>query len=193
MSITLRRLKLILPSALILILALPSETFAQKEIQSFTAKNALYVEFGGSSGRYAVNYSRIVHQKGKLKVNVSGGFSLFRSSITMRDFSSTKWLPVIPLEFSALLGRSNHHLEAGVGFTSFLDQGVELDLDTYETTTKVAFGAVIPFRLGYRYQKPGGGFFYRVAYTPFFDLPFSEKQSISFQPYYAGLSIGKSF
>ena len=111
----------------------------------------------------------------------------------MQDFSSTKWLPVIPLEFSALWGKSNHHLEAGVGFTSFLDQGVELDLDAYEASTKIAFGAILPFRLGYRYQKPGGGFFYRVAYTPFFDLPFSEKKRISFQLYHAGLSIGKSF
>jgi len=193
MSIALRRLKWILPGALIVILSLPSETFAQKDIQSFTAKNALYVELGGTSGRYAVNYSKIVHQKGKLKLNVSGGFSLLRSSITMRDFSSTKWLPVIPLEFSALWGRSNHHLEAGVGFTSFLDQGVELDLDTYETGTKIVFGAILPFRLGYRYQKPEGGFFYRIGYTPFFNLPVGGREDWVFTPIFAGVSFGKSF
>lgn len=189
MSIALRHLKLILPGALIVILGLPLETFAQKETKVFTAKNALYVEFGGTSGRYAVNYSRIVHQKGKLKLNVSAGFAMWHNTID----SKTTWLPVVPLEFSALYGKSNHHLEAGVGFTSFLDQGVKLDLGTYESSTKIVFGAILPFRLGYRYQKPEGGFFYRIGYTPFFDLPFSENKSISFQPYHAGLSIGKSF
>lgn len=151
--------KLILIGFFLGFMAFARSTSAQTEPEKFTAKNALYLEVGGSSGRYAVNYSKIFHQKGKLKLNVSGGFSLFRSSITMQDFSPTKWLPVIPLEFSALWGKSNHHLEAGVGFTSFLDQGVELDLDTYEASTKIAFGAILPFRLGYRYQKPGEDFF----------------------------------
>ncbi len=190
MSIALRRLKLILLVAFILILALPSEIFAQKEPQSFTAKNALYVEFGGSSGRYAVNYSNIFHQKGKLKLNASAGFSMWRNKIS--DFK-TIWLPVIPLEVTAFYGKSNHHLELGFGFTSFLDRTLDFDSEALELDDKVVFGAAIPLRIGYRYQKPEGGFFYRIGYTPFFNLPVGGREDWVFTPIFAGLSIGKSF
>lgn len=78
-------------------------TFAQSEIETFTAKKAVYLEVGGSSGIYAINYSKIFHQKGKLKLNSSAGFSMWRNK--MNDFK-TIWLPVVPLEVSALYGMS---------------------------------------------------------------------------------------
>ena len=190
MSIALRRLKLILPGALIGILSLPSETFAQKEIQSFTAKNAVYLEVGGSSGIYAVNYSKIFHQKGKLKLNASAGFSMWPNEKTD---SKTIWLPAIPLEVSALYGKSNNHLELGFGITSYLDESLTFDSETFELSDKVVFGTFIPLRVGYRYQKPEGGFFFRVGYTPFFTVPVRAGKSWSFYPYHAGVSFGKSF
>ncbi|MEB2774257.1 hypothetical protein SYJ56_03015 [Algoriphagus sp. D3-2-R+10] len=104
---------------LVLVLAISSNCLAQKQPQSFTARNSVFVEFGGSSGRYAVNYSKIFHQKGKLKLNASAGFSMWRNQLN--DFK-TIWLPVIPLEVTALYGKSNYHLELGFGFTSFLSR-----------------------------------------------------------------------
>lgn len=165
-------------------------TFAQTEPETFTAKNAIYLEFGGSSGRYAVNYSKIFHQKGKLKLNASAGFSMWRNK--MNDFK-TIWLPVVPLEFSGLYGRKNNHLEMGFGFTSYLDRTLEIDSETFEFSDKVVFGAYIPLRVGYRYQKPEGGFFFRVGYTPIINVPVRAGKSWSFDPYFAGISFGKSF
>lgn len=190
MSIGLKHLKLILLGALILILALPSETFAQKETQVFTAKNALYLEVGGSSGRYAVNYSKIFHQKGKLKLNASAGFSMWRDQIN--DFK-TIWLPVIPLEASAFYGKSNSHLELGFGVTSYLGRTLDFNSETLELEDKVVFGAYIPLRVGYRYQKPEGGFFFRVGYTPIINIPTREGKEWNFEPRFAGVSFGKSF
>ncbi|OOG73641.1 hypothetical protein [Algoriphagus sp. A40] len=190
MSIALRRLKLILLSVLIVIVALPSETFAQKETQEFTARNSVYLEIGGSSGIYAVNYSKIFHQKGKLKLNASAGFSMLPNE---KIDSKTIWLPAIPLEVSALYGKSNHHLEMGFGFTSYLDKTTAIDSETFELSDEVVFGAVIPVRIGYRYQKPEGGFFFRVGYTPLFNVPVRAGKSWSFNPYHAGVSFGKSF
>ncbi len=128
-----------------------SYVFAQKEAQTFTAKNAIYLEVGGSSGIYAINYSKIFHQKGKLKLNASAGFSMCRNQLS--DFK-TFWLPVIPLEFTALYGKSNHHLEIGFGFTSPLDRTLYFDSESLELENKVIFDAFIPVRVGYRYQNP---------------------------------------
>lgn len=174
----------------LVLLTLPFQVFSQKEAETFSARNAVYVEFGGSSGRYAINYSKIFHQKGKLKLNASAGFSMWRNKTN--DFK-TIWLPVIPLEVSALYGKSNHHLEMGFGVISFLDRTLVIDSKTFEFSDKVVFGAVIPVRIGYRYQKPGGGFFFRVGYTPFFNVPIGGREGWVFTPIFAGLSIGKSF
>ena len=130
-------------------------TFAQTEPETFTKKSGIYLELGGSSGRYALNYNRIFHQKGKLKLNASAGFSMWPKKFD----SKTIWLPTIPLEISALFGNSNHHLELGTGFTSFLTRSLFFDSETFENSDKVVFDAAIPVRIGYRFQKPEGGFF----------------------------------
>jgi hypothetical protein len=163
---------------------------AQTETETFTAKNAIYLEVGGSSGRYAVNYSKIFHQKGNLKLNASAGFSMWRNE---KLDSRSSWLPVIPLEVTAFYGKSNHHLEMGFGVTSFLGTSLDIVSGTFEFRDKVVFNAFIPLRVGYRYQKPEGGFFFRVGYTPIIDFPPRTGGNWSFYPYHAGISFGKSF
>jgi hypothetical protein len=163
---------------------------AQTKSETYTAKNAVYLEVGGSSGRYAINYSKIFHQKGKLKLNASAGFSMWRNKIN--DFK-TYWLPVIPLEVTALYGKLNHHLEMGFGFTSLLDRTLFFDSGSLELDDKFVFDAFIPLRVGYRYQKPKGGFFFRIGYTPFFNVPVGGRKNWNFESRFAGISFGKSF
>ncbi|SDD72258.1 hypothetical protein SAMN04488104_105028 [Algoriphagus faecimaris] len=175
---------------LILAFAISSGATAQTEPGTFTAKKGVYLEVGGSSGFYAINYSKIFHQKGKLKLNASAGFSIWPN----RNIDSkTSWLPALPLEISALYGKSNHHLELGMGFTSYLNTSFDFDSETFETINKVVFDAFIPLRVGYRYQKPEGGFFFRFGYTPIVTFPVRAGKIWSFNPYWAGLSFGKSF
>lgn len=111
--------------ALILVTGLlkPTHVFGQSEADSFTAEQSIYIELGGTAGRYAVNYGRIFHQKGKLKLNASAVFSLWSNNLD----SKTTWLPVVPLELTSFYGKSNHHLEMGVGLTSYLDRTLEFD------------------------------------------------------------------
>lgn len=175
---------------LVFALSISIDARAQTVAETFTAKKAVYLEVGGSSGRYAINYSRIFHQKGKLKLNASAGFSMWPNE---KIDSKTIWLPVIPVEVSALYGKSNHHLEMGFGFTSLLGTSLDLVSGTFEFRDKVVFDAFIPLRVGYRYQKPEGGFFFRVGYTPIIDFPPRTGGNWSFNPYHAGVSFGKSF
>lgn len=182
--------KSIVAVVFLVFLTLSQSTFAQTEPGTFTAKNAIYLELGGSSGIYAINYGKIFHQKGRLKLNASVGFSIWPNE---KIDSKTIWLPAVPLEISALYGKSNHHLEMGFGFTSYLDKTTAINSETFELSDKVVFGAIIPVRIGYRYQKPVGGFFFRIGYTPLFNVPVRAGKSWSFDPYWAGVSFGKSF
>ncbi len=181
------RLKLIF--VLVISFAISFRVTAQTEVEKFTAKQAVSLEVGGNAGRYAINYGRIFHQKGKLKLNASAGFSMFHDRLNAK----TTWLPVVPVEISALYGKSNHHLELGMGVTSYLTRRLGFDSETFQTTDKVVFDAGIPLRIGYRYQKPEGGFFFRVGYTPFFAMPIKPRKYWAFQPVFAGVSLGLSY
>ncbi len=81
----------------------------------------------------------------------------------------------------------------GFGVTSYLDRTLEIDSETFEFSDKVIFDAFIPLRVGYRYQKPEGGFFFRLGYTPIIILPTGGREGWVFEPRFAGISFGKSF
>jgi hypothetical protein len=59
-------------------------------------------------------------------------------------------------------------LETVTGVTSVLGTSIQIDLDTFEISDKILFNAMVPVRVGYRYQKPEGGFFFRDGYALFF-------------------------
>lgn len=166
-----------------------NESLAQTMAVTFTAKNAVYLDLGGNAGQYAFSYGRVFHQKGKLKLSASAGFSMWYQG----SGSNTRWLPAIPVELTAFYGKSNHHMELGAGVTSYLGSILYFDQETFETVDKVVFGAILPVRIGYRYQKPEGGFFFRVGYTPLINIPIREGKTWNLEPRFAGLSFGKSF
>ncbi|MFT7426820.1 MAG: hypothetical protein ACI9O5_002778, partial [Algoriphagus sp.] len=78
--------------ALVLSFAISITSSAQTETETFTAKNTVYLEVGEGSGIYAVNYSKIFHQKGKLKLNTSVGLSMLPHRLN----SNSTWLPLMP-------------------------------------------------------------------------------------------------
>lgn len=182
----------ILPYVLVLVFAtlLPFAAMAQSKAVPFTAKKAVYLEVGGSSGAYGFNYSKIFYQKGKLKMNASAGFSILIRETTK---SRTFWLPAIPLELTALYGKSKHHLEMGFGVIPYLDVVSIFDSEELVFKDKVVSTTAMPLRIGYRYQKPEGGFFFRVGYTPFFSAPIGSREDWEFMPIHAGVTFGKSF
>lgn len=176
---------------LVLVVALANsfEARAQSKVETFTAKNAVYLDLGGNAGQYAFTYGRLIYQKSALKVMVSVGFSLWADHVE----GSIVFNPAVPLEVSGFIGSANHHLELGLGVTPHLATSLYFNSETLELEDKVVFGSLIPLRIGYRYQKPGGGFFFRVGYTPFFKVPTGGIEDWVFTPIFAGLSIGKSF
>ncbi|WP_373494964.1 hypothetical protein [Aquiflexum sp.] len=171
-------------------ISLCSDGLAQSEAETITAKNTLSVELGGNAGRYALSYGRLFHQNGSFKLSGSVGFSMWHENV----LSSTYWNPALPLEITALFGRSKHHMEFGLGLTPYLENSYDFD-PSGEDMVKNSnhLNAILPLRLGYRYQKPEGGFFFRAGYTPLIFLPIGVRETLHFYPLFAGLSFGKSF
>ncbi|SDC87018.1 hypothetical protein SAMN04488104_100828 [Algoriphagus faecimaris] len=186
-------------SIIILGVFIQSKVFAQSEEEPqneiFTAKNVVYAEFAGNSGGYALNYGHTLYQKDRLKLQVSAGFSMLYRKGSERIFNQY-WVPVIPLELSAFIGRSDHHLELGAGFFALRNRTYSFD-ETYPNNVReqIHWDQNILARLGYRYQKPEGGFFFRISYTPtvaFSNSDAAENQ-VSFVPFGMGVSLGLSF
>lgn len=178
---------------IVFILCFPIRASAQEGAEVFTAKNAIYGELGGSSGLYAINYGRIFYQKNKLKLSGSLGFSMVNRS-SPQPLLSSYWSPVIPAEFTVFWGKSRHHLELGIGITPYSMRLLHHDLGNPGIPLeKVSWSAEVPLRIGYRYQKPEGGFFFRFGYTPIFSLNIHINESADFFPLWGGISFGKSF
>ncbi|HCX77064.1 MAG TPA: hypothetical protein DHU93_18445, partial [Algoriphagus sp.] len=172
--------------------ALPFQLLAQKVNQSSNARNTVFIEIGGNAGQYAFNYGRIFYQKEAFKLTATSGFSLWAEKID----GSTVWNPALPLELTSLLGRNRHHLELGFGITPFLEAEIISSFESGElvqTKGSRDLGAILPFRIGYRYQKPEQGFFFRLGYTPFFKFTGNSEENITFQPVHAGIGLGWSF
>ena len=112
------------------------------------AKNTIHagVGFFFIYGYSALNYERLIAYKPsdifkRLYIRGSGGGWIFWG-LEGTQFS---------LSIAALTGKSNSHVEASLGLTVLLESGYR---DTY----------VSPYLgVGYRYQKPGGGFIFRTG------------------------------
>jgi hypothetical protein len=169
--------------------------FGQADAEIFTAKNAVFIELLGNSGGYGLNYGRIFHQKNRMKISGSVGFSaVYQKPIEL--VHSSYWIPVFASEATAFIGKSRHHLEFGAGFFTFQDRDFIFDTSVPGNHREEShWDLTINARIGYRYQKPEGGFFFRAGYTPmvsFFNSERAEKP-VDFFPIGVGISLGVSF
>jgi hypothetical protein len=180
----------------IFILCCQNPASAQEDTEIFTAKNMVLAELLGNSGLYAVHYGRILHQKEKMKLSGSVGFSLVPGKGFEPHYPNFL-RPVIPVEVTAFWGKSRHHLEIGTGCFVFQDRKYMFDPEFPPTNLRevVHWDTSVTMRIGYRYQKPEGGFFFRAGYTPRVDFTSFEsaENPVRFIPFSVGISLGKSF
>lgn len=168
--------KALFPLCLFLLL-LPGRLLAQEFTQNFRALNAFYVEAGGNSDTYSINYDRVVYQQEMVKgaIRIGMGTNLF-----FMEGEETVY-PIVPVEALALVGRKRKHFEGGLGYTHRFTDNPELLQNMYFA------------RLGFRYQVPKGGLLVRVAVTPFISPDKNSRTpGVGVIPR-LGFSLGKSF
>lgn len=109
--------------------------------------HATYVELGGMGVLYSVNYEYRPIEWLALRVGVEA-FPIFESMAL-----------IVPVAVYGLLGGDGHYLELGLGYTGLYGfSGGEVHTDDD--------GHFLVPQLGYRYQPPGAGFFFRATFTP---------------------------
>lgn len=122
------------------------------------ARNAVHFELGGSAIVPSFNYERRLNADwfGRVGLSVVVGETENDSDTTF----------VVPLTASHVGNReANHHLELGGGLT--IAAGDRQDLYDFGDDDEEKFSAVfLTGIVGYRYQKPEGGFQFRAVFTP---------------------------
>ena len=118
-------------------------------------RNTFFLELGGNSMFYSLNYDRILLNRDAWKLSGRVGV-LYLPPLGERN----RQIVGGPVEISYLRGRGRHFLELGLGGS--------VVYDTYRlTSSRIRDMAVMAVaRIGYRHQKPEGGFFYKVGFTP---------------------------
>lgn len=159
-----------------------SHSFAQE-----TKKNSVYLELAGNGIIYSVNYDRIIPLSDQFKIAPRVGIELLpkRENSDYGNF-------IVPIELNALWAKNStckNHLEFGVGINLI---GVKLQMiNEPAPTTKTA--KVTTGRLGFRHQKPTGGFMYRIGLV----LPVAQDNYAAIKDlksnYFGGISLGYTF
>lgn len=132
-----------------------SVVFAQRKesLGSLKGKGAVFIELLGNGSWYSLNYDRVFYHRKRNALTWRAGLAYWPYSNGMIKTGTTVYVG----EFNYLRGKAPHFLESGIGLTHWWIFG--LDNDKYIRNYLLA-------RIGYRYQKPGGGFFFRVGATP---------------------------
>jgi hypothetical protein len=174
---------------IIILLALVTTSFAQT-----IKNNSVYVELLGNGIVYSVNYDRIIQISNHFKLAPRVGITYWPQSESSR-YSSF----IIPFEVNALWAKraeSKNFAEGGLGLNLI---GLK-DYYGYDPAKgnlwKNKFARVTTVRLGYRHQKPTGGFMYRAGLL----VPIAQDQFSMdrvgddiFLRIYAGFSLGYTF
>lgn len=149
-------------------------------IHPFQNKNSIQLELGGPAVFYSLNYERILLNSGRLKTAAQVGISYYPPKMGMRDI----W---IPIGINEIISFGNHHLEAGIGYMPIREALREPDLQVRDWF----WSHIMTGRIGYRYQKPGGHFILRAAFTPVLEIDILGHGD-KFHPL-GGVSVGYSF
>ena len=132
----------------------------------FAQTNTVYLELFGNALVGSINYDRMVTDNVSVRVgygSMSTTSSTYESGLMVTEDVGITMIPIIG---NYLLGEGNHKLEVGGGIvmvTVDYSGNVE-DIDF----TVGAEGSIFTGNVGYRYQKPDGGIFFKASLCPFF-------------------------
>jgi len=158
------------------------------QAQPADKENDIYLELGGTSLLYSLNYEHFLNPDLAVRVGFSYiSVSAVATNGMTTDTATASWATV-PL-MAEYLGLRNgaHSLEVGAGVNFMYMSGHASTFDSTASFTGVT--AVPAANIGYRYSDPKGGFVFRAGYTPLFVVTGQDKTVIS----WFGTSFGYRF
>lgn len=161
-------------------------TVAQcKDSTSVVRKNTVFAEVGGNGVIYSINYDRLFDVSEKFKLSGRIGVH-FTNKFPLRYYRTISF----PVEFSGLYSfyKKKHFIEFGSGLTY---------LNSFDNVTRHTEDIIIlALRLGYRFQRPEGGFFMKIGFVPLYDwLVINPDPNVPHHTwlFFGGLGIGYTF
>ena len=151
----------------VIILSCPLWLFGQENKEM--KRNSIYIEAFGQGLYNSISFDRLYHTDKKIKTSFNCGLTIIPSS--------ELFVLATPIAYNFLFGQKNHHLELGLGFTAMyirrgkitVGRGLTENGVTYQEEFighENAYFTYFTPKLGYRFQKPAGGFFFRFTFTP---------------------------
>lgn len=120
------------------------------------SNNSLYIGILGSNIPASLNYEHIWTKNGMLNIGTRfGGFYAQFKNMDMFTIANGSF------EVNFILGSSKHQLDMGIGWTGHYGSFYSEE----ENRTKHYGIPTKNFSIGYRYQKPGGGLFFKAGLT----------------------------
>lgn len=135
------------PCLLLLLIIFSLSLSAQ---EAAIARNTFYAEGATRGALYSINYDRIFRLGARFTNTCRIGFSLLNNRIA------------IPLGINFLKGDGFHHFEFGLTVVPLVEKYRQL-FSAGNISDKKLY--IIP-GAGYRYQPPGGGFFFKIIAAP---------------------------
>jgi hypothetical protein len=133
-------------------------------------RTTVYFEAFGQGLYNTIGVDRLYHTERRIKTSFSKGITIIPHP--------ELFVLGIPFSYNFIFGQKNHHLETGLGFTvmylrsgrisaseSYYDDNGNWQNHHYIGHQSYWYSYFTP-RLSYRYQKPEGGFFWRLSFTP---------------------------
>jgi hypothetical protein len=171
---------------LLVSLYLPAGVMAQDDDTLFTSNgftnpNGVYLEVLGPGVLYSAGYERILLNQAQFKTSIQIGTAWYPESLGNLKLA-------LPLTINEILSFNMHHLKIGVGSDMLIKR-------TLQGKDSMSFLAHL--RIGYRYQRTDGKYFWEADIVPFllgdssaFEL--DALGSVS-SHLWAGVTVGKAF
>lgn len=157
-------------------------TVVASEARAQGGGNTIFLELGGNGLLYSLNYERVLPSD----VALRAGFGYISVSATGGGASANVSWVTIPVTFSYLgIGGGSAKLELGAGAAFTRISGAS----TTSIGDEIEAGVFVPlasFIAGLRIAPPGGGFNFKLAFTPFWH------PDTDFTPW-GGLAFGVGF
>jgi hypothetical protein len=138
---------------LFMVLLLVCIQFAKAQ-ENITAHNTVYADFLSRDVYYSINYDRLFSEGEKFNKSYRVGFSVFSNIVAL------------PVGINLFSGHGNDYFEFGVTLVPYMEDYKKLFSASNLSDKKLD---IIP-GAGYRYQKPDGGFFFKIIADPVINL-----------------------
>jgi hypothetical protein len=123
-------------------------------------RNTIYTEYCGQGFWNSLSFDRLYRTNKKIKTSITAGVTLLPMYKKWNMF-----IIAVPVSYNWIFGKKNNHLELGTGLTYFSETSKTQYSDIALIRVTNSYLYFTP-KIGYRFQKQDGGFFFRFTLTP---------------------------